>query len=44
MSRNKFTKVEVASVASLAKLYGPDTRRMLTILGIVRVIMLCVNS
>ena len=44
VSRNKFTKVEVASAPSLAKLYGPDTRRMRTRLGIMRVIMLCVNS
>jgi hypothetical protein len=27
VSRNKFTKVEVTSVPSLTKLYGPDTRR-----------------
>ncbi len=42
MSRNKFTKVEVTSAPSLAKLYGPDTRR--TGLAIVRVIMLRLHS
>ncbi len=44
VSRNKFTKVKVTSAPSLTKLYGPDTRRKRTGLGIVRVIMLCVHS
>ena len=41
ISRNQFTKVEVASAPSLAKLYGPDTRRMRTGLAIARVISCC---
>jgi hypothetical protein len=44
VSRNKFTKVEVTSGPSLTKLYGPDTQHMLTKLGIMRVLMLCVHS